>query len=178
MPLDEAKIKRLRAVLNPRRERYDFGRTMNRWASEVRAYGDGNSEPLLIAEHEIDWGAELLADVLEPGPAPRRSKQREAGDPGGRPRNDKERFAALMLGVIYQEYTGKPPKRITKANGAEPPFFRFASEAFKAIGLYPRVQAFREVGERWGGSRDFLKGAMETLLWGGLPGFKRRKAPN
>ena len=178
--LDPIAIERLRAMLPKRRAKaplfgggYDFAYVMGQWAHEVHAVGaDGNSEPLLIAEHEIDWGDELLADVLEPGPARSLKPQVERG-PGGRSRVDKQRYAALLLGVIYREYTGKAPTRHTDPRATDQAdreyksaFYKFAREAFLAIGLDPSPQAFREAVKRWEDpAEDFNKAAMRLLLW-------------
>jgi hypothetical protein len=62
MPLDPAKIERLRAVLNPRRERFDFAYTMNRWASEVSACDDARQPE--FSKDGTDWDA-LVAEILE-----------------------------------------------------------------------------------------------------------------
>jgi hypothetical protein len=84
--------------------------------------------------------------------------------------------------VIYYEFVGEPPTRIVKPNvdwqterEYSSRFYKFAAAAFEMIDLEPRPKAFREAWERWKRSRDFSKDAMRALLWGGLPGFERRK---
>ena len=64
--LDPTNIEYLRVVLNPRRERYDFAETMNRWASDVRAH-DEDSEPVL-PDDGTDWDA--LGDIRARGRSP------------------------------------------------------------------------------------------------------------
>jgi hypothetical protein len=128
-------------------------------------------------------GAEVARD-----PTPQPGKPRpdtNAGGAGGRPRADKERYAALLLAVIYHEYAGEPPTRIVKPRERaqdereySSKFYNFAGAAFELVGLKPRPQAFREAWKRWKRSRDFSKDAVRALLWGGLPGFKRRAKPH
>jgi hypothetical protein len=92
----------------------------------------------------------------------------------GRPRSDLERYAALMLGLIFEEYTGERPKRwVDRKTGENSLFYRCATEAFRAIGLYPHPNglAFREVSERWDlepAAREFDEQRLGSLLWGGL----------
>jgi hypothetical protein len=233
--LDPATLEHLRASLEPRRERFDFAYTMNRWASEVIEACDGDSESALSAGGGANWDA-IMWELLEPDPIPepdhaqsvaiarawarkecsdesfltrnetcglaprpssyvesapgtkspktkRRPKMRDSR--AGRPRADKERYAALLLAVIYREFAGEPPTRIVKPHEREQAereyssrFYKFAARAFELIDLKPRPQAFREAWERWERSRDFSKHAMRMLLWGGLPGFRRRKSPD
>jgi hypothetical protein len=174
--LDATAIARLRTVLTFAvrgeclRERYSFSSVMKRWEALVCP-----AEP----EQSGDDLDELIDEFVIPGwsgrdPPEKRLKLR-------RPRVDHERYAALLLGVIFHEYTGKAPKRWTTISGETSPFYRFARDAFRAVGLYPRVQAFRWVGTQWDRSRGFSKGRMERLLWGDLvPGpsrLKRHKSP-
>jgi hypothetical protein len=162
--LDPAVIGHLRAVLNPRREeRYDFATVMNRWAKLVWDAAEEQEQPAAY-DPELERLAKQL--ILK---MPRRRVRLSTR---GRPRSDLERYAALMLGLIFEEYTGKRPKRYTaRGTGENSPFYRFATEAFKAIGLYPRAQAFREVSERWDlepAAREFDEQRLGSLLWGGL----------
>jgi hypothetical protein len=130
-----------------------------------------------------ETGAEVARD-----PTPQPGKPRpdtNAGGAGGRPRADKERYAALLLAVIYHEYAGESPTRIVKPRERaqdereySSKFYKFAGAAFELVGLEPRPQAFREAWKRWKRSRDFSKDAVRALLWGGLPGFKRRAKPH
>lgn len=178
--LDPATIESLRAVLAPRRERFDFAYTIGRWASEVRADSDDGKRE--AEDDATDWDA-LAADMLEPDPEAPKTKPRTKQVPRKRrPRADKERYAALLLAVIYREYAGEPPTRIVKPDETwqtkreySSRFYKFAAAAFQLIDLEPRPQAFREAWERWDRSRDFSKDAMRALLWAGLPGFKRRE---
>jgi hypothetical protein len=177
-------VERLRAVLKPRRERYDFAYTMNRWASEVGTCDKDSNSPILEDDDGTDWDA-LAADMLELDPeAPKTEPRTKQVPRKRRPRADKERYAALLLAVIYREYAGEPPTRIVKpdkdwqtAREYSSRFYKFAQAAFELIDLEPRPQAFREAWERWKRSRDFSKDAMRALLWGGLPGFERRVKP-
>jgi hypothetical protein len=97
-----------------------------------------------------------------------------------RPRLDLERYAGLMLGVIFHEYTGKRPVRTWddyRGTDRASAFYMFATEAFRAAGLVPSPQVFREVGERWDRSRNFHKRSMHTLLFGGLTPLGKTKRP-
>jgi hypothetical protein len=83
--------------------------------------------------------------------------------------------------VIYREFASARPTRIVKPHEREQAereyssrFYKFAGGAFELIGLKPRPQPFREAWQRWERSRDFSKDEMRLLLWGGIPGFKRR----
>jgi hypothetical protein len=179
--LDAATMARLRAMLGPGPDRYDFATVMQRWEAEV--LGEPPADISLVqapGSDQFEWpsdrpedGAEHLASQITrmPGRPWGQSIQ-------GRPRGDVERDAAFGLGVIFYEYTGrlKPNRdawddytRITK-----PSLFRlFATDAFRAIGLEPSHQAFREACEKW----DKLpKRAMQQqILQGGLAS-KRRKS--
>jgi hypothetical protein len=167
-------IERLRAVLNPRRERFGFAYTMNRWA-ELALDAEPPSDPRSERSREgpFSWlledGSDLVGELL-----PRRLR-RSPPPPKkrGRPRVDRERYAALLLGHIFQEYTEAQPTRIWDAieDREVSRFYRFATIAFEAIGLEPSDQAFRDVCEAWEEPTkkiEFNSQAVRDLLWGGL----------
>ena len=176
MALNPETIEQLRAALNPRRERYGFVVVMQRWATLVDEAGLPSADAPVEEPEWLDTVVKQL--VRDPPPAKRKSERRRANS--GRPRVDTERYAAVMLGVIFCEYAEAHPKRWVTGVGEGSPFYTFASRAFRAVGLYPRVQAFREVGERWDRSRDFSKQSIAKLLFGGLvprekPTVRRRR---
>jgi hypothetical protein len=159
-------IEELRAVLKPRRERYGFAIVMQRWAAlaceDETAGADAQGEDALVTQ------LDALVTQLIVNPAPERPakpiKQR-------RPRADRERYAAIMLGMIFHEFTGKRPKRTWdpyKETDQKSPFYVFAAAAFRAMNFEPSWQAFREAGERWDRSRAFSKQSAAKLLFGGL----------
>jgi hypothetical protein len=174
-------IERLRAVLKPRRERFDFAYTMNRWA-ELALDAGPPSDPRSVRsdtrpiEGPFSWledGADLVAEMLNRKLRRKRGQARPPPNKRGRPRVDQERYAALLLGHIFQEYTEARPTRIWDAYGEREasPFYGFATEAFEAIGLDPSDQAFRDVCEAWERPTDeieFNTQAIKELLWGGL----------
>jgi hypothetical protein len=166
-------IERLRAAINPRRERFDFAYTMNRWAElalDAEPPSDPRAErsregPFSWLEDSSDLVAELLTRKLRRSPPPPKKR--------GRPRVDRERYAALLLGHIFQEYAEAQPTRIWDAieDREVSPFYRFATTAFEAIGLEPSDQAFRDVCEAWEEPTkkiEFNSQAIKDLLWGGL----------
>lgn len=161
-------VTRLHAILKPTRVRYDLGAVMDRWSARVRElHPDCQDQNVSATPEEF----EALTALLINAPPGRRRRARIKQPIKRRPRMDLERFAALMLGVIFSEYTGRPPTRISDAyRGTDnnSPFYQFARAAFKAIGLKPSPQAFREVCERWNCSDQFDKANIEQLLWGAL----------
>jgi hypothetical protein len=87
-------------------------------------------EPVL-SEDGTDWDA-LVSEILEPDPdAPKTERRRKKPGPLPRPRTDKQLYAALWLGVIYHEYTGKQPTWFTRKDGTPSPFGLFAAEALR-----------------------------------------------
>jgi hypothetical protein len=173
---DAAGIEALRLILKPKRGRYDLAFTMNRWSALVRDEIRSRDEGSQDAEPTIENLDELVADLLcaPPGtvfpevdnPAPVR-KRRQRVDP--------ERWAALLLAVIFNEYAKGKPSRITQWDHTDTfkrdktsPFYRFATAAFKAAGLKPSESAFREASERWERSRQLSKRNIGRLLWGRL----------
>ena len=170
-------IERLRAVLKPRRERFDFAYTMNRWA-ELALDAEPPSDPRSERSREgpFSWledGVDLVAEFLGRKLRIKSGQARPPPNKRGRPRVDQERYAALLLGHIFQEYTKARPTRIWDAYGEREasPFYGFATEAFEAIGLDPSDQAFRDVCEAWEKPTDeieFNTQAIKELLWGGL----------
>jgi hypothetical protein len=93
---DAAAIEALRLILKPKRERYDLGFTMNRWAVIVRDDIRLRDQPSQDTAPPIENLEPLVADLLgapldkipldEDDPAPARER---------RPRVDLERWAAL-----------------------------------------------------------------------------------
>jgi hypothetical protein len=174
-------IERVRAVLKPRRERYDFAYTMNRWAElalDIEPPSDPRSErsDARPIEGPFSWledGADLVAEMLEHKVRRQTGQARPPPHKRGRPRVDQERYAALLLGFIFDEFTEARPTRIWDAyeEREASPFYRFATEAFVAIGLDPSDQAFRDVCEAWEEPTkkiEFNDQAILRLLWGGL----------
>ena len=103
---DAAAIEALRLILKPKRERFDLGFTMNRWAAIVRDDIRLRDQLSQDTAPPIENLEPLVADLLsappdiipldEDDPAPARER---------RPRVDLERWAALLLAVIFNEFT-------------------------------------------------------------------------
>jgi hypothetical protein len=178
--LDPAKIANLRAVLEPRRERFDFAYTMNRWAElvlDAEPPNDPRSERSI--EGPFSWleaGADLVVELLKRKLRRKKGQVRPPPSKRGRPRVDRQRYAALLLGFIFDEFAEARPTRVWDAyeEREASPFYRFATEAFDAIGLDPSDQAFRDVCEAWekpSGEIEFDSQAIKDLLWGGLIPF-------
>jgi hypothetical protein len=174
---DIIKSVRERSRLKPVTERYDLKYTMNRLAELVCNDLDPREadKPPITEIENID---ELVAKLIVPGPSKRQYHKKEQSIGKRRPRADFERDVALALAVIYHEYTGVKPTRISKnyetttetfARDKTSPFYRFATASFNAFGLKPRELAFRKAIERWERSRDFHKRSFQLLLWGRLP---------
>lgn len=169
--LDAAAIARLRAMLGGPPDRYCFATVMQRWAAEV--LGDpladiSHTQAPEAAQFEwpsgsTGWEVDALARQLR-------------GLPPGRPRADAERDAAILLGIVFYEYTGSPPSRDAWNDYSERTklslFRKFADEAFLAIGLKATPEAFRHAAVRWEKSP---KRAMRHLLWGGLASKRVRQ---
>jgi hypothetical protein len=178
-----AALRKLRNTLSSKRDaandRFDFVFTMRKWKLLVKQAREANRhttiEPL---ENEVELVA-YLCDIpreavdLTDDELPIRGK--------GRPRADLERYAALLLAMIFHEYTGRKPTRVTMSDRVRTfdrdetsPFYQFATACFEAIGLKPREDAFREATERWEQSVDFSKNAMQIHIWGDLRGVDGR----
>jgi len=171
-----ATLEQLRTVLKPLRERYDFVVVMQRLAAEARENEDrfewlappqGEDPTVPRAEWEAQEN-ELIVELANCGPL----KPSSAPEPrAGRPRADHERYVALLVGVVFHEYTLKSPKRVWNDyhdTDRTSPFYEFAAAVFRWLGFAPSWQAFREVSERWDSSREFSKRAIKVLLFGGL----------
>jgi hypothetical protein len=186
MILDPAKLRKLRDLLNPVRDRYGFNYTMARWAELV--LGDdlhpANANRLV---EPIENEAELVAHILG---APCEDLTPVEDEPTlrrGARRVDLERYAALLLAVVFHEYTRRKPTRITRSDvmptdrantfdrDKTSPFYQFATACFEAIGLKVSEDAFREATERW--NDPINKRATRQLLWGRLP-RANREAPD
>jgi hypothetical protein len=175
-------IERLRAVLKPRRERFDFAYTMNRWAElalDVEPPSDPRSERSDVrpVEGPFSWledGADLVAESLNRKLRRKTGQARPPPHKRGRPRVDQERYAALLLGVIFYEFAEEPPTRVWDEIGGcgeVSPFYRFATAAFEAIGLKRSHEVFRDVCRAWQNPTkhiEFNSQAIKDLLWGGL----------
>jgi hypothetical protein len=175
---DDNMIAELRETLNPARERYAFKFTMDRWAELILEddLHPANAEP---AVEPIENMAELVAHILD---APREAVHLKEDEPvrrRGRRRVDLERYAALLLAVIFYEYTKAKPTRVTRsdamptdrantfARDKTSPFYRFAMACLEAVGLTASEDALREATERW--NDPIKKRALRQLLWGRLP---------
>jgi hypothetical protein len=182
--LKPADIERLRVVLKPRRERYGFAYTMNRWA-ELALDAEPPSDPrsersdARPVEGPFSWledGADLVAELLKRKERRKKGQALPPPNKRGRPRVDRERWAAVLLGHIFDEFAEARPTRVWNPIEAQEtsPFYHFAAEAFQAIGLEPSDQAFRDVCEAWEKPTDeieFSREAIGKLLWGGpVPG--------
>jgi hypothetical protein len=147
--LNSTVIERLRTTLTPCRERFGFEFTMKRWSDEVRR---------------------------DRSVYRRRTKKRVRSR--GRPYDDPGRFAALLLAVIFEEYTGRRPGRTTrwtktdtKLRDKDYPFHNFCREACDAAGLFDAsdkafVEAIAELSGR--GHWEANVPALRLLLWGEL----------
>jgi hypothetical protein len=142
-------IEQFRTIINPVRERFGFGFTMERWADLVREARD---------EYEY------------------RTKKQPRGR--GRPYDDSGRFVALLLAVIFEEYTGKPPVRTrrstvtdTNLRDKDYPFHKFCRAACDAAGNDASdkaiIEAIDELSGR--GMREANFPRLRILLWGELP---------
>jgi hypothetical protein len=169
--IDPATVERFCAMLQPRRKRYPLDVVMQRLAAEARKNEDQfewlappqGEDPTVPRE---EWEAqedELVVEIANCGPLePSAPVKPRAG------RADHERYVALLVGVVFHEYTGKSPKRIWDAyqdTDHNSPFYIFAAAVFRWLGLAPSWQAFREVSERWDSSREFSKRAIKVLLF-------------
>jgi hypothetical protein len=96
----------------------------------------------------------------------------------GRPYDDPGRFAALLLAVILEEYTGRRPGRTTrwtetntKLRDKDYPFYNFCRQACDAIGMNDTsdkafVEAIAELSGR--GHWEANVPALRLLLWAEL----------
>ena len=144
--IDPATLERFRTMLNPRRERYPLAVVMQRLAAEAGKKEDQfewfappqGEDPTVPRAEWAAQEAELIVEIancgpLQPSPAPK---------PGvGRPPAVHERYVALLVGMVFHEYTLRSPKRIwDHDHRAEynSPFYKFAEAVFLGWGL-PRV---------------------------------------
>jgi hypothetical protein len=146
-----------------------FRADMERWAELV--IGDDSHPARYEREPEpteqLENEQELIEDLLIRDPAKRVRGRRPKR--ATRPRADFERWAALLLAMIFDRHAGRKPKRVWDAyaeNDDGSPFYVFAMASFKLIGLAAPKEVLRETGERWDKSRGFSKRAMKQLLWG------------
>ncbi len=181
-----ATLRTLRNMLagDAEKDRFDFAFTMRRWKFLVKEDRDASKRREFVPIDDLD---ELVAYMCN---IPRDAVDLEGDEPTirarGRPRVDFERYAALLLAVIFQEYTQHKPTQITRsdamptdrantfARDKTSPFYRFATACFDAIGLKGSEDAFREATERWEQSTDFSKHEIQKLIWGRLPAFNNR----
>jgi hypothetical protein len=180
--IDPATLERFSAMLQSRRRRkqYPLVVVMQRLAAEARK-NEGQFEWLAPPQGEdptvprAEWQAqedELVVEIANCGPL-----EPSAPDKPRAGRADHERYVALLVGVVFHEYTRKSPKRIWDAyqdTDHNSPFYKFAAAVFRWLGLAPSWQAFREVSERWDTSREFSKRAIKVLLFGGLQRVEAR----
>jgi hypothetical protein len=157
-------IERLRAVLKPRRERFNLAVVMEKWVALVN---DEEPEHGRVGPAEFAWcGPDDPVEGLAGPPSPRPTFQRPK-----RGRHPADFYSALMLAVIFQEYTGEPPTRKWNARKKleTSRFYQFAEVAFgELLHRTPPWSALHETCERWPRSRDFSKRAMQQQLFGGL----------
>jgi hypothetical protein len=140
-------IDQLRTIINPVRERFGFGFTMEKWADLVQR------------------------DRRQHAARTRNKKLRR-----GRPYDDPGRFSALLLAVIFEEYTGKRPARTTRASDdtklrdKDYPFYKFGRTACDAAGIDTTDRAFVEAINELSGRGDWEANipALRKLLWGEL----------
>jgi hypothetical protein len=135
-------------MINPVRERFGFGFTMERWAD-------------LAKQDRREYFAQT------------RNEKRGRG----RPYDDTGRFAALLLAVIFEEYTGKRPGRMTRERETDTrlrdkdsSFYKFCRAACDAVGSDVSDKAFREAIDELSGRGDWESNvpALRLLLWGEL----------
>jgi hypothetical protein len=158
-------ISKVRDALNPRRERYDLAFVMERWVAQVR--GEQQSEHGSVGADDFEWNGMDDPEELLAGPASPRASHRRPK----RGRHPTDSFAALMLAVIFHEFTGEPPTRKWNARRQMETsnFYKFGEVAFREfLGRTAPWSALHEACERWGRSRAFNKTAMHVLLFGGL----------
>jgi hypothetical protein len=171
--IDPATLERFRTMLNLRRERYPLAAVMQRLAAARK--NEDQFEWLAPPQGEdptvprAEWAAqedELVVEIANCGPLQPCSAPKPSV---GRPPADHERYIALLVGVVFHEYTLRSPTRIwDHDHRAEynSPFYKFAEAVFLWLGLAPSWQAFREVSERWDNSQEFSKPAIKVLLFG------------
>lgn len=150
---------------------------MNRWAKlasdtstvvRVNLFDPPSKWP---TDDSADLVAELLGGKLPPL---RKKGQEPPSSKRGRRPLDRERYAALLLGVIFHEFAEAPPTRVWDEIGGcgeVSPFYRFATAAFEAIGLKRSDEVFRDVCRAWQKPTkhiEFNSQAINDLLWGGL----------
>jgi hypothetical protein len=163
-------IKRLRAILNPRRERFPFPEAMQRWAAEVLKlepeFGSVGPEHFVWRGSD-DPVATMILLPRRPIVARRKRPIVARRKRLGRRPDDTSYFDALLLAVIYHEYTGKAPTRVWDPVGRKEasPSFQFAAAAFSMLRRPTPERALREVCKRWARSRDFYKTTMRRLLF-------------
>ena len=143
-------IEQLRTILMPVRERFSFVFTMEKWADLVR----GDSQEF----------ADLIQNV-------KRAR--------GRPKDETVRLAALLLAVIFEEFTGTLPGRSnqlidtddTRDSDKGSRFYKFCRRACDAIDIDTTDMAFRgaiaELKGRGKLGANFL--ALRIGLFRGLP---------
>jgi hypothetical protein len=147
--LDPRVVERLCAILNPCRERFAFDFTIKHWSA-------------LVSQDRSEYK--------------RQTKKQPRSR--GRPYDDTGRFAALLLAVIFEEYTGRRPGRTTRWTETDTgkrdkdyPFYQFCREACDAIGMdditdKAFVEAIAELRGR--GQWEANVPALRMLLWGQL----------
>jgi hypothetical protein len=134
----------------------------------------------VFARPQSDNEQDLIDELLIRDPSKRARRRR--GKRTTRPRADFERYAALLLALIFKKHGGRNPKRVwdhhSKYGDDRSPFYVFAVASFRSIGLRAPKEVLRETGERWDKSHGFSKRAMKQLLWGSrTKPAGRKKAP-
>jgi hypothetical protein len=142
-----ADIETLLTIIKPVQNRFSFAYTMERWA--------------YLVERDPQEFADLIRNM-------KRGR--------GRPKDETGYFAALLLAVIFEEYTGKLPGRSTrwletdtKLRDKSSPFYKFCRAACDAISIDVNAALKEAIAELKGrGKLEANFPALRKLLWGGL----------
>jgi hypothetical protein len=176
--LPPAELRRLRGRIDIVRERYSFKFTMQRWALLVWE-DDANrwnrrQQDRIVADNaggkdEDELIEELLIKELATTDECSDASDMEQGRTPGAPPKRLERYATLLLALIFAEYTQQAPKRHC-VDGVDDnsPFYKFARASFEAIKIKTPYEILRETCEDWPHLGENDKQQLKRLLWGQL----------
>jgi AcrR family transcriptional regulator len=161
-------LRELRKRIPIARERYDFDTIMHRFA-RLLWEADNNPKNPPAARQPLENENELIREFFR---RVRRVKVPAKMRRGRRPLAF-ERWAALLLAVIFGEFAHRKPSRVwdAYAEAEASAFYAFATASCEALGFKMPTETLRETVKRWqepDNSEEFHKDNMRRLLWGGL----------
>ncbi len=154
------------------RERARLRYALQKWEEHVREQAHVPATEAERLGYMSDEEADpLMAELLGVPPEAQENCEPTAESTARRGRPPADVWPALILAVIFHEFTRKKPGRAEPNSDlgqqrARSPFYRFADASYRAIGLRVQDAALREATERWEKSRDQSKRYLKIMVFG------------